>query len=176
MREMIKRFFRKTPGERLPNNLGCLAIAASWMPIFAIITTLYCCQGCATSHITRRTPMGDVTAHSEVAMGGLVSSYTEEFDSDGDYERCIEVSRDLMSLYRMGRVLNWAEFTPIQQTCFTQTAGFCMPDWRIDGMPSGVSFGPSAAMCGGTGGVGGGSPFGYAWSNPPLTITPGIRK
>jgi len=144
--------------------------------VLTLCLTVYAtCQGCATSHITRRTPMGDVTAHSEVAMGGLVSSYSEEFDSDADYERCLEVSSGLMALYRSGRVLNWAEMTSIQQTCFTQTAGFCMPDWRIDGIPSGVNFGPSAAMCGGGGGGFSGMNYGWAWSTPTLSITPGLR-
>jgi len=171
---MLKHFFRKNPGERMPNNLGWLVIAVVDLALIVLIAVGN--TGCATSQITRRTPMGDVTARSEVALGGLVSSYTEEFDSDSDYERCIEIQTDLMRVYRAGRVINWAEFTPIQQTCFTQTAGFCMPDWRIDGIPSSVSFGPSASMCGGsTGGGGFGGAYGYAWSTPPLTITPGIR-
>jgi hypothetical protein len=176
MRDKIKHFFRKTPGERMPNNLGWLVIAVTDLIVIAfVVIGISYCSGCATSSITRRTPMGDVTARSESYVGGLVSSYSEEFDSDGDYERCIEIQSGLMALYRTGRVLNWAEFTPIQQTCFSQTAGFCMPDWRIDGIPSSVSFGPAATMCGGGTGGYGAMGYGFAWSSPPLSITPGLR-
>ncbi|MCE9586446.1 hypothetical protein K8R04_03975 [Candidatus Uhrbacteria bacterium] len=180
MKKKISDLFQKKPGERMPNLLGWLVIIAFDLAVVGLIvltmTVTGMCSGCATSRITRHTPMGDVTATSSTTP--FTSDYSEDFNSDADYERCIEVSHDLMALYRVGRVINWAEFSSIQQTCFTQTAGFCMPDWRIDGIPSGVSFGPSAAMCGGgsgAGGFGGYGALGYSWTSPP-TLNPYVRS
>jgi hypothetical protein len=148
MRNKIKHFFRKTPGERMPNNLGWLAIFATDALVLLIGLAVYAsCQGCAaTSRITRHTPGGDVTIHSESYAGGLVSSYNEEFDSDADYARCLA---DRRTQRVTGGSWVWSDD---QMTCYWQNAG------------------------GGTGSGGFGSGYGYAWGAPPaLVTTPGIR-
>lgn len=162
MRDKIKHFFRKTPGERMPNNLGWFIIILFDLAIVGLVALTVsvvgmCNSGCShTSSVTRRGPGGDTTVRSASYAGGLVTEYNEEFESDADYERCLSVRAELMPLYRSGRVLNWAEMTDIQQTCFQQTAGFGMTGWNTSGFP--------------------GMGYGYAWgASPALSITPGLR-
>lgn len=165
----------------MPNREGSFWILVSWLPIFALIFACCSSEGCmlnASSTITRHTPRGDMTATHHRTL--FSDEYVEDFDSDHDYERCLEVQTALMPLYRAGRVLNWAEMTSIQQSCFTQTAGWCMPDWRIDGSPSDITFGAASAQCAAiSGGMGGTAPyssFGYAWTMMPRqSLNPYVR-
>lgn len=146
---MLKNFFDKKPGEGLPNGLGWLVIAAVDIIViaFMVIGIGYCNSGCAaTSRVTRRTPGGDVTISSESYAGGLVSSYSEDFESDGDYARCLA---DRRTQRVAGGAWIWSDD---QMTCYWQTAGAS----GVGGMPMGGA-------------------FGYAWGAPPLTITPGVR-
>jgi hypothetical protein len=142
----------------MPNRLGWLVIVLVDAAIVLLSLTIYAtCSGCShTSSVTRRGPGGDTTMRSASYAGGLVTEYNEEFEADADYERCLEVRTALMPVYRSGRVLNWAEMTDIQQTCFQQTSGFGMAGWNMNGFP--------------------GMGFGYAWgASPALSITPGLR-
>lgn len=131
-----------------------------WNTVDAVLITMmvimiaYCSGGCAaTSTITRRTPAGDVTMRSESYAGGLVTSYNEDVESDGDYARCIA---DRRSQRTAGGAWIWSDD---QMTCYWQTAS---------GAPTGTGMGMGMGM-----GMGGG--FGYAWGAPALTITPGVR-
>lgn len=154
----IVNLFEKQPHEDMPNLLGWLMILAFDAAVILLSLTVYAtCMGCShTSSVTRRGPGGDTTVRSASYAGGLVTEYNEEFESDADYERCLSVRAELMPLYRAGRVLNWAEMTDIQQTCFQQTSGFGMAGWNMNGFP--------------------GMGFGYAWgASPALSITPGLR-
>lgn len=170
----LKNLFEKTPGEDMPNLLGWTMIVIVNVATVVLFLTVYAtCQGCTSSRIVRHTPMGDVVATSSTTP--FTSDYSEDFNSDADYENCIAISRSLLADYRAGRVLNWGEMTPIQQTCFTQTAGLCSPDWRIDGIPAGTTYGPNAAMCGGTTGGGAGGAYGYGWAGAP-TLNPYVRQ
>lgn len=134
----------------MPNRLGWLVIATvdAVLIAFVVICVSFCNSGCShTSSVTRRGPGGDTTVRSASYVGGLVSSYNEEFDSDGDYTRCLT---DRRTQRVAGGSWIWSDD---QMTCYWQTAG--------TGSGYGTGFGGA---------------YGYAWGAPPsLVITPGIR-
>ena len=150
MHDKIKHFFRKTPGERMPNNLGWLVVGVVDLVLiaFAVIGISFCNSGCShTSSVTRRGPGGDTTMRSVSYVGGLVTEYNEEYDSDGDYTRCLT---DRRTQRVAGGAWIWSDD---QMTCYWQTSGAT----GVGGMPMG-------------------SAYGYAWGAPPsLVITPGLR-
>ena len=128
--------------------------AFAFLFCFAVFAS---CQGCGSSTSTFDTAAGQVEV-TDTYLAGIWTTHRESVVSTPRYRECLAERQALLPVYQSGRVMNWEEMSPIQQSCYSQTT-------------------PSAAMgsptSGGEMGFGGG--FGWGGTSQ-LMITPGIRK